>query len=441
MAGKTTPLSPNPIVRPIQAFIRMEAAGGILLLLCAVAALVWANSPLAPAYFGLWDTIVTVGAGSLIISKPLLLWINDGLMAVFFFVVGLEIKREILVGELSTPKKATLALAAAVGGMIVPAAIYALVNASGGGLDGWGIPMATDIAFALGVLALLGKRAPLALKIFLTALAIVDDLGAVLVIAVFYTAKVSATYLVYAGVVLAALTIGSRLGIRRTSFYVVLGIILWVLFLKSGVHATVAGVLLALTIPAKRLIDTGKFFETGKLLLHRFEADVAEGKTQPTSDQAVALYALGETLDNLDTPLHRMERALHGWVAFFIMPVFALANAGVALSGGSGLANKVTLGIVLGLFLGKQIGVTFFAWLSVKLGWAELPTGISWKQVYGVSLLCGIGFTMSLFIGNLAFTDAAMLDNAKIGIIAASVLSGIAGWVVLSRSKSAHPID
>jgi NhaA family Na+:H+ antiporter len=295
--------------------------------------------------------------------------------------------------------------------------------------------MATDIAFALGVLALMGKRAPLALKIFLTALAIVDDLGAVLVIAVFYTAKVSTAYLIYAGIVLAVLTAGSRLGVRRTSFYVVLGIILWVLFLKSGVHATVAGVVLALTIPARRLIDTGKFLETGKELMRRFEVDVVEGKTLPTADQTDALYALEGTVESLDTPLHRMERALHGWVAFFIMPVFALANAGVALSGGSGMTSKVTLGIILGLFVGKQIGVTFFAWLAVKLGWAELPTGISWKQVYGVSLLCGIGFTMSLFIGNLAFTDAALLDNAKIGILAASVLSGFVGWLVLSRTK------
>ena len=435
MAQSSTPLSDNPLVRPIQVFMRMEAAGGILLLICAVVAIVWANSPAAPSYFGLWDTIVTVGAGSFIISKPLLLWINDGLMAVFFFVVGLEIKREILVGELSSPKKAGLALAAAIGGMVVPAGLYAIINWGDVGIDGWGIPMATDIAFALGVLALLGKRAPLSLKIFLTALAIVDDLGAVLVIALFYTAKVSTTYLIYAGVVLALLTIGSRLGIRRTAFFTFLGIILWVLFLKSGVHATVAGVLLALTIPARRLIDTSKFFATGEELIQRFGQDVAPGKSHPTADQMDAVYALESSVENIDTPLHRMERALHGWVAFFIMPVFALANAGVALTGGSGMTSKVTLGIIIGLFVGKQIGVTLFAWLSVKLGWAELPTGISWKQIYGVSLLCGIGFTMSLFIANLAFVDAAILDNAKIGILAASVLSGLVGWIVLSRSK------
>ena len=437
MASANRPLERLPLVKPIQDFIRLESSGGILLLACAVIAIVWANSPAAGSYFDLWGSIMTVGLGDYVLSKPLLLWINDGLMAIFFFVVGLEIKREFLIGELSSAKKASLALAAAVGGMIVPAAIYAIMNLGGSGSDGWGIPMATDIAFALGVLALLGKRAPLALKVFLTALAIVDDLGAVLVIAIFYTAKIKMGFLLFGAATLVVLAIGNRLGIRRTSFYVVLGVVLWVAFLKSGVHATVAGVLLALTVPARRLIDASEFLDRGRSLMDRFSLNMREGMARPSSDQVNTLHALEDAVEKLDTPAYRMEHALHGWVAFFIMPVFALANAGVALGGGVNFGSPVTLGIIAGLFLGKQIGVTLFAWLSVKLGIAELPQGVAWRQVYGVSLLCGIGFTMSLFIANLAFSEAALLDEAKIGILAASVVSGIAGWIALSRTAGA----
>lgn len=427
--------SSSRIVRPFQEFFRTEASGGILLLICAVIALVWANSPWSGSYFDLWDTYMTVGVGSAQISKPILLWINDGLMAIFFFVVGLEIKREILTGELSSPKRAALALVAAVGGMIVPAGIYAAMNWGEPGISGWGIPMATDIAFALGVLALMGKRAPLALKVFLTALAIVDDLGAVLVIALFYTAKVKVGFLVFAAVVLVALVLVNRLGVRRTSVYVVLGIALWIAFLKSGVHATIAGVLLAMTIPARRVIDGHAFLERSKMLIERFASGLQPGRATPTSEQMDAIHAIEDSAEKLDTPLHRMEHALHGWVAFFIMPVFALANAGVALGGGAGFGSSVTLGVILGLFVGKQIGVTGFAWLAVKLGWAELPGGVSWRQVHGVSLLCGIGFTMSLFIANLAFGDPALLDGAKVGILSASVLSGVVGWILLSRGS------
>lgn len=432
MASSSNPLSENPIVRPFQQFIRLEAAGGILLLICAVVALVWANSPAADQYFALWSTITTVGIGDFEISKPLLLWINDGLMAIFFFVVGLEIKREILTGELSSPKSAALALAGAVGGMVVPALLYAAVNWGGAGISGWGIPMATDIAFALGVLALLGKRAPLALKVFLTALAIVDDLGAVLVIALFYTAKVQVGFLVMGGVVLLALILVNRFGVRRTSVYVVLGLLLWIAFLKSGVHATIAGVLLALTIPAHRVIDGQSFLERGRALLDRFSEGLEPGRVHPTSSQMDALHAIEDAAESLDTPLHRMEHALHGWVAFFIMPVFALANAGVVLGGGgAGLTSPVTLGIIVGLFFGKQIGVTLFAWLAVRVGLAQLPLGVTWRQIYAVSFLCGIGFTMSLFIANLAFDDAALLDGAKIGILVASVVSGVIGYLAL----------
>ena len=432
--------SSSRIVRPFQEFFRTEASGGILLLVCAVIALIWANSPWSAAYFELWGTYMTVGVASAQISKPILLWINDGLMAIFFFVVGLEIKREFLTGELSSPKRAALALVAAVGGMLVPAGIYAAINWGSDGISGWGIPMATDIAFALGVLAILGKRAPLALKVFLTALAIVDDLGAVLVIALFYTAKVKVGFLVFGAVVLVALVLVNRLGVRRTSVYVVLGIALWIAFLKSGVHATIAGVLLAMTIPARRVIDGPAFLERSRMLLEQFATGLQPGRATPTSEQMNAIHAIEDSAEKLDTPLHRMEHALHGWVAFFIMPIFALANAGVALGGGAGLGSSVALGVILGLFVGKQIGVTGFAWLAVKLGWAELPDGVSWRQVHGVSLLCGIGFTMSLFIANLAFGDPALLDSAKVGILSASVLAGLIGWLVLSRgSRKATP--
>jgi Na+:H+ antiporter, NhaA family len=427
------------LLRPFQTFFRLESASGLLLLAAAVAALAWANSPLAGSYFQLWETLVTVSVGGFAISKPLLLWINDGLMAVFFFVVGLEIKREVLVGELASPKRAALSIAAAVGGMLFPAGIYALLNAGGPGFSGWGIPMATDIAFTLGVLALLGRRVPLALKVFVTAVAIVDDLGAVLVIAVFYTEKLSLGILVVGLGLFGLAVLMSRSGVRKTWPYAFLGIALWVAFLKSGVHATVAGVLLAMAIPARRLIDAPEFLERARILVEEFAEDVKPGRTVPTEDQRDAIHSLEVAAERAETPLARLEHALHPWVAFFIMPVFALANAGVAVGGGIGetLASPVTLGIVLGLFFGKQLGIVLLSWLSVRAGVALLPGGVDWRQLWGVSLLCGIGFTMSLFIASLAFADAALLDAAKVGILAGSLVSGIAGALVLLRTKGA----
>ncbi len=437
MASPTSPVSPNPIIGPLQSFFRSEAAGGLLLLGCAVVAFAWANSPFADAYFDLWATYVTVGVGSFVIDKPLLLWINDGLMAIFFFLIGLEIKREVIGGELSNPKSAALAVAAALGGMAVPALAYVLLNAGGAGSAGWGIPMATDIAFALGVLALLGPRVPLALKVFLTALAIVDDLGAVLVIALFYTAEVSTAALWWAAGFLAALVALNRLGVQRTLLYVLLGVGLWLAFLKSGVHATIAGVLLALTIPAQRRLDAPDFLERARAYLASFAEDVRPGETEPTLQQQNAVFALENACEAAETPLARMEHGLHQPVAFFIIPVFALANAGVAVTGGLGvlLGSPVTLGIVLGLVVGKPIGITLLAWLAVKTGVASLPPGATWQQVVGISALCGIGFTMSIFIANLAFPgEAALLDAAKLGILLGSLVSGVIGWVLLVRS-------
>ena len=421
------------LLRPFQSFFKTEAAGGILLLAAAAVALVWANSPLVGAYNDLWGTYVTVGAGSFEISKPLLLWVNDGLMAIFFFVVGLEIKREVLAGELAEPRKAALAIAAALGGMVVPALLYTVVNLGSDKVTGWGIPMATDIAFALGVLALLGSRAPLALKVFLTAVAIVDDLGAVVVIALFYTAELNLAALVGSLVLVGVLVVVNRLGIQRPAVYGLIGLAVWVLMLKSGVHATIAGVLVALTIPATRKIDEVEFAERADGLLAQFAAGLTVGGSTPTPDQMHAVHSLEKACEQIETPLQRLEHGLHGLVAFFIMPVFALANAGVALGAGAAalVTDTVALGVMLGLVVGKPLGVMTLAYLSVKTGLAALPSGVTWRHVMGVSFLTGIGFTMSIFIANLAFGAGPLLDSAKVGILAASVVSGVLGAVVL----------
>jgi len=425
------------LLRPFIEFTRIEASGGILLLACAVLAMLWANSPWAQSYTDLWATKVTFAIGDFKISKALLLWINDGLMAVFFFVVGLEIKREVLVGELSTGRKAALPVAAALGGMIVPAAIYAIINRGGPGSAGWGVPMATDIAFALGVLALLGDRVPAALKIFLTALAIADDLGAVLVIAFFYTEQLAWNWLGLGAGVLALLALANALGVRALVVYLAFGALLWVAFLKSGIHATVAGVLLALTIPARARIDGSKFLSASRHAVDSFAHDVSDAPPgQLTDDQQAAVMTLEEACEAAGTPLQRLEHALHPWVGFFIMPVFALANAGVAIGGGvvESLTQPVSLGILGGLVLGKPIGVVGASWLAVRTGVAELPQGIGWRHLQGAGMLAGIGFTMSLFIAALAFGEGELLPLAKIGILAASLVSGVIGATMLAKA-------
>ncbi len=428
------------LLRPFQEFATVSASSGILLLACTVAALAWANSPWSESYAGLWQTKLTAGFGSFALSKPLILWINDGLMAVFFFVVGLEIKREMLVGELSSVKQAALPMAGALGGMIVPALIYTAFNAGGEGARGWGIPMATDIAFALGALALLGDRVPLSLKVYLTALAIVDDIGAVLVIAVFYTSAIWWASLA-AGFLLLAIMIGANLaGFRHPLVYILLGIAVWIAFLKSGVHATVAGVLMAMTIPSRSRIDAPEFLEYGRGALNEFERAAESNKELLTNqDQQAAIHLLENACELAATPLQRMEHGLHPWVTFFIMPVFALANAGVTLDGrlASLLLTPVSLGVIAGLVLGKQIGITLFSWLAVRAGFAALPEQVTWRQIYGVAWLAGIGFTMSLFIANLAFGDSAFLSEAKLGILAASLIAGVTGWFLLRHTPPA----
>ena len=389
------------LVRPFQEFADLEASGGILLIGCTVAALVWANSPFAASYFHFWHMDLTFGRTGGLLAKPLHFWINDGLMALFFLLVGLEIKREILVGELASFQRAVLPIAAALGGMIVPAAFYLLFNHGGPGAAGWGIPMATDIAFALGVLALLGSRVPTSLKVFLAALAIADDIGAVLVIAFFYTERISWISLGMGGVFFVALLAANRAGVRHLLIYVILGLGLWLAFLQSGIHATVAGVLLAIAIPAR----------------------------QRTASRAV--------LTSNESPMLRLEHALIPWNRYLIMPVFALANAGVALGGGAArsVVAPVSLGVIFGLLIGKPIGIVLFSWLATRTRLAGMLDGIGWRQIVGVGMLGGIGFTMSLFIANLAFGDGTALETAKGGILVASVVSGIAGAIVLVKRR------
>ncbi|MCL6536859.1 MAG: Na+/H+ antiporter NhaA [Armatimonadetes bacterium] len=433
---KYQPLKPPPIERllkPFALFAKQASAGGIVLLACAVVALLWANSPLSEYYFRLWSTPVEVRFGNLVdIDKPLLLWINDGLMAVFFFLVGMEIKRELLVGELSAPRKAALSMAAALGGMVVPALIYVALNWGTPEIRGWGVPMATDIAFALGALALLGTRAPLALKVFLTALAIVDDLGAVLVIALFYTENLKVDALLYSLLFWGAMIAMNRLGVRSGLAYFLVSVGMWYFMLKSGVHATVAGVLGAFAIPVRSRIDPELFIARVREYLNQFDQPITERTIILSPEQQSAVEAIEREALRVQSPLQRLEHRLHYFVAFFVMPIFALANAGVALGGEGGLnwTSRVIWGIALGLLIGKPLGITLFSWLAVRLGLAQLPQGISFVHIVGVGFLAGIGFTMALFIAGLAFRGDE-LNYAKLGILAGSALAGAIGFMML----------
>lgn len=428
------------LVRPFQEFAGRETAGGMLLLVCTIAALIWANSPWANAYIGLWHIPFTVGIGGFTLSHDLHFWVNDGLMAIFFFVVGLEIKRELLAGELASPRQAALPLVAAFGGVAVPALLYFWINAGGPGAGGWGIPMATDIAFALGVMALLGSRIPPGLKIFLTALAIVDDIAAVLVIALFYTAHIDWGPLAGAACCLLLALGANRLGVRRPLPYALIGAVLWVTMMQSGVHATIAGVLLAFMIPSRNVINQRSFLEEGRAVLEHFEN---ASRTEPFDiladiEQQTAIEALEDACEKMQPPLHRLEHALHPWVTFGIMPLFALANAGVSVSGDftTLVVQPVTLGVLVGLLLGKPLGVTLAAWIAVRLGFASLPVNVSWKHIHGAGWLAGIGFTMSIFMAGLSFTDETQLTAAKLGILLASLCAGLIGSILLLRIKS-----
>ena len=434
-------LKENPpikkILLPFQSFIHAEASGGILLLICTVAALIWANSPWKETYFHLWHTNISINIGENVLSYSLHHWINDGLMVIFFFVVGLEIKREFLVGELSTRQKAALPVAGALGGMLFPAIIYMLFNAGLEGSSGWGIPMATDIAFVVGILALVGSRVPLSIKIFITALAIADDIGAVLIIAIFYTSEISLISLLIGAFFVILLVISNVIGIRSLLIYLLLGIGLWLAFLKSGVHSTVAGVILAFTIPASTRINSLKFLNRGRKLLDDFDKAGEEGESTLTNEERlIAVQALEKNCEKVMTPLQRFETGLHPWVSFLIMPLFAFANAGVELREDifSSITNPISLGIITGLFIGKQLGIFSCSWIAIKMGIAEKPEGVGWGKIYSAAILAGIGFTMSLFIANLAFGEGELLNVSKVGILAGSLISGIIGFIMLKSS-------
>jgi len=441
--------TPEPLVErllaPFRRFASIASAGGIVLLVATAIALVWANSPWADSYHHLWETSLTLGVGGWSVRWTLHHLINDGLMAVFFFLVGLEIKREMLAGELKSVRTAALPMLAALGGMVVPAALYALVNVGGPGAAGWGVPMATDIAFALGVLALLGDRVPVGLKVFLAALAIVDDIGAVLVIALFYSGGVDWGALGAAAALLLVAAGANVAGVRRPWAYGLLGLALWAAVLASGVHATVAGVLLAMTIPVRTRIDEPAFLASARRAIEDFDAAAVVTAADPdttvlsNTEHHTALEELETLAEQAQPLLIRFEHALHGIVAFGIMPLFALANAGVSLSGEAtrgALASPVTLGVMLGLVLGKPLGIAGLSWLAVRVGIAALPSGVSWRMIAGAGVLGGIGFTMALFIAGLAFTDGALLEAAKFGILGASTVSGVTGWLLLRRIAS-----
>ncbi|MCK5903418.1 MAG: Na+/H+ antiporter NhaA [Cocleimonas sp.] len=388
------------MITTIDTFMKRESSAGILLIFATIIALFLQNSGLSEIYNSFLHTHVEIRFGELKIAKPLLLWVNDGLMAVFFFFIGLEVKREVLEGHLSSVSQIALPGIAAIGGMVVPAFVFIIFNQGDSfSMKGWAIPTATDIAFALGVLSLLGKRVPVSLKIFLLALAIIDDLGAIVIIALFYTAELSTISIMISSIALAILFTMNRLGVSSKAAYILIGIVLWVSVLKSGVHATLAGVALAFMIPLMSKNKEGKKFSLSK----------------------------------------EMEHDLHYWVAFMILPLFAFVNAGVDLRGISleEMLNPVPIGIMLGLFIGKQLGVFGFSWLAIKIGLASLPAGSNWKQLYGVSILTGIGFTMSLFVDSLAYNDTQIYHYTdKLAILLGSFLSGVIGYLILRFTKN-----
>ena len=419
-----------------QEFFHSEVSGSIVLLACTIAALFWANSQWSQAYFDLAHTYVGVGWGDHIFKLSLSHWIGDGLMVIFFLVVGLEIKREMVVGQLSSVRQAVLPVSAAVGGMLVPAGIFLLFNSGGPTQHGWGIPMATDIAFALGILSLFGKRVPIGLKVFLTALAIVDDMGAVIVIAVFYTEQIVLGGLVVAGVAMLLVFLAARFGIRRIGVYIILGVIAWAGVLTSGIHATIAGVLLAFLIPVKARIDPSEFHERARRAYRELQETELTRESMVTDKRQMRLLDdLYLTVEDMRPAGIVIEHHLHPIQTFLILPLFAFFKAGVPIGGEAvrDLAGPLGLGVIGGLFLGKQIGITLFSWLAIRSGRAEMPEGVGWGQLWGASALGGVGFTMSIFVSELAFGDASLISEAKIGILIASLIAGVAGYIILAR--------
>lgn len=428
----------------IRNFIKEESLGGFLLIFVTIIALIWANSSFYDFYHYLWhDLLVGFKFGDFSVETNLHHWINDGLMALFFFTIGLEIKREVLAGELSSMKKASLPIFAAIGGMVVPALIYVLVNFNNPEyIKGWGIPMATDIAFALGLLSLLGNRVNINLKIFLTALAIADDLGAILIIAIFYTESIDVMELLNAAFFLGVLIIANRMGVRRATFYAIVGGLgVWSSFIYSGVHATIAGVLIALTIPVRPKVNEQTYIDKLYKLIGKFKEEKPNDSTLLTQKQSHLIGDIEKLSDNAHTPLQRLEHALHPITAYIILPLFALSNAGIHIEGNffKLLFHPISIGVIAGLLVGKFLGITLFSKLAVSMKWATLPKGVTWRQIYGVGFLAGIGFTMSIFIADLAFETPENVQIAKVGIIVDSLLAATVGMTILSWGSKKKP--
>lgn len=431
MPTAKTPSTPiDLITSPFVRFARMEAAGGIVLLASTLLALAWANSPWQHSYHALLETPVAVGVGNFVVTENRHEWINDGLMSLFFFLVGLEIKREILVGELSSLRRAIFPFIAALGGMIVPAAIYIALTRNTGVERGWAVPISTDIAFALGLLTFLGRRVPLSLKVFVAALAIVDDIFAVAVIALFYTSEIHYSSLLIGIVCIAVSAVANVLGVRKPIVYAGVGIVAWVAVLNSGVHATIAGILLAFTIPARSFLEKEEFLSESRSLLDQLES------AAPNSfEEHSIIHTLEEDLELVQSPLHRIEQRLQPWISFLVVPLFALANAGVDVRANlrGAFTHPLAWGVLLGLVIGKPVGVFLLSYIAVRSRIAAALDGVTWMQVLGAGCLCGIGFTMSLFVSTLAFDDDKLLSISKIGILAASLISGAFGTFLLTR--------
>lgn len=427
-------LIPTRFVRPLQRFMANEAAGGVILLIAAVAAVIWANSSFVDAYHHLWETEFLVELGGFHLEETLEELVNDGLMVIFFFVVGLEIKRELVLGELRDPKAAALPVAGALGGMILPALIYVVIAGGGGRpevLRGWAVPVATDIAFSVAVLSMLRGRVPLAARIFLLALAIADDLGGILVIAIFYTDELAVGYLIAVAVTIVLIASAARVGIRSFVVYVPLAFALWYFFLESGVHATIAGVVLAFLTPAYPMYAAGQFKRRAERVVATYPTEVDTQEEREHVDHQV--LELSHVSRESVAPLTRLEHMLQPWVAFAIVPIFALANAGVEFEGSvlDALLTPLALGVALGLVIGKTVGISLFSWVAIKLRIASMPSGTGWRQLIGVSAIAGIGFTVALFITALAFTDPILANEAKTGVFFGSIVAGLLGSAIL----------
>jgi NhaA family Na+:H+ antiporter len=425
------------LLGPFQRFFKLESASGILLIICTAIAMIMANSAASDAYTRMvnWEFSIQIG-NFFKLSKPLILWINDGLMAIFFFVVGLEIKREILVGELSTLRQAAFPIFAAIGGMAVPAFVFIILHGKNPGSEGWGIPMATDIAFSLGILSLLGKRVPLALKVFLAAFAIVDDMGAVVVIAAFYSESVGWDNLLIAVTLFIMLAMTIRAGMRNAEIFLVVAGFVWYFVLKSGLHPTIAGVALAFIVPARRSIKVSVFNRVTQSSLKLFEGSDKDENLLLSKEQLEALDNLEVYYNKVHSPLQYLEHKMHAFTSFFVMPVFAIANAGVLLSaaGGGSVIGPLSINIAVALILGKVLGIIIFSWIGIRLKITALPAGTRWMHMVGLGFLGGIGFTMSMFISSLAYEDPGLLNHAKIGILIGSLLAGVVGYMILNHT-------